>query len=208
MDTGGIAGEDEGLAGATTRQAAAAAEADLILFVVDAREGTSALDDEILAWLRKLSRPTLLLINKIDGTDEDSVRSEFARYGFGEMLTVSAAHRQGLDDLLDEVIQRLPEEGSGEELDNDPNRIRIAFVGANVGRVDPGQPHPRRGRMIASDVPGTTRDSIAVDLERDGREYRLIDTAGCAVARAWTRSSRSSRWSRPCSRSSSARWPC
>ena len=64
VDTGGIAGEDEGLAGATTRQArAAAAEADLILFVVDAREGTSALDDEILSWLRKLSRPTLLLIN-------------------------------------------------------------------------------------------------------------------------------------------------
>ena len=180
VDTGGIAGEDEGLAGATTRQArAAAAEADLILFVVDAREGTSALDDEILAWLRKLSRPTLLLINKIDGTDEDSVRSEFARYGFGEMLTVSAAHRQGLDDLLDEVIQRLPEEGSGEELDNDPNRIRIAFVGRpNVGKSTLVNRILGEERMIASDVPGTTRDSIAVDLERDGREYRLIDTAG------------------------------
>lgn len=154
------------LAGATTRQArAAAAEADLILFVVDAREGTSALDDEILSWLRKLSRPTLLLINKIDGTDEDSVRSEFARYGFGEMLTVSAAHRQGLDDLLDEVIQRLPEEGSGEELDNDPNRIRIAFVGRpNVGKSTLVNRILGEERMIASDVPGTTRDSIAVDL--------------------------------------------
>ncbi len=180
VDTGGIAEEEEGLAGATTRQArAAAAEADLILFVVDAREGTSAMDDEILAWLRKLSRPTLLLINKIDGTDEDTVRSEFARYGFGEMLTVSAAHRQGLDDLLDEVIQRLPEEGSGEELDNDPNRIRIAFVGRpNVGKSTLVNRILGEERMIASDVPGTTRDSIAVDLERDGREYRLIDTAG------------------------------
>jgi len=180
VDTGGIAEEEEGLAGATTRQArAAAAEADLILFVVDAREGTSAMDDEILAWLRKLSRPTLLLINKIDGTDEDTVRSEFARYGFGEMLTVSAAHRQGLDDLMDEVIQRLPEEGSGEELDNDPNRIRIAFVGRpNVGKSTLVNRILGEERMIASDVPGTTRDSIAVDLERDGREYRLIDTAG------------------------------
>jgi len=180
VDTGGIAEEEEGLAGATTRQArAAAAEADLILFVVDAREGTSAMDDEILAWLRKLSRPTLLLINKIDGTDEDTVRSEFARYGFSEMLTVSAAHRQGLDDLMDEVIQRLPEEGSGEELDNDPNRIRIAFVGRpNVGKSTLVNRILGEERMIASDVPGTTRDSIAVDLERDGREYRLIDTAG------------------------------
>lgn len=180
VDTGGISEDDEGLAGATADQArAAAGEADLILFVVDARDGTSALDDEILSWLRKLSRPTLLLINKIDGTNEDTVRAEFARYGFSEMLTVSAAHRQGLDDLLEEVIQRLPEEGSGEEMDNDPNRMRIAFVGRpNVGKSTLVNRILGEERMIASEVPGTTRDSIAVDLERDGREYRLIDTAG------------------------------
>ncbi|WNH50237.1 MULTISPECIES: ribosome biogenesis GTPase Der [Stenotrophomonas] len=180
VDTGGIAEEEEGLAGATARQArAAAAEADLILFVVDARDGTSALDDEILSWLRKLSRPTLLLINKIDGTNEDNVRSEFARYGFSEMLTVSAAHRQGLDDLLEEVVQRLPEEGSAEEMDNDPARMRIAFVGRpNVGKSTLVNRILGEERMIASEVPGTTRDSIAVDLERDGRQYRLIDTAG------------------------------
>ncbi|WP_367345682.1 ribosome biogenesis GTPase Der [Stenotrophomonas bentonitica] len=180
VDTGGIAEDEEGLAGATARQArAAAAEADLILFVVDAREGTSALDDEILSWLRKLSRPTLLLINKIDGTNEDNVRSEFARYGFSEMLTVSAAHRQGLDDLLEEVVQRLPEEGSAEEMDNDPARMRIAFVGRpNVGKSTLVNRILGEERMIASEVPGTTRDSIAVDLERDGRQYRLIDTAG------------------------------
>jgi len=180
VDTGGISEDDEGLAGATADQArAAAGEADLILFVVDARDGTSALDDEILSWLRKLSRPTLLLINKIDGTNEDTVRAEFARYGFSEMLTVSAAHRQGLDDLLEEVVQRLPEEGSGEEMDNDPNRMRIAFVGRpNVGKSTLVNRILGEERMIASEVPGTTRDSIAVDLERDGREYRLIDTAG------------------------------
>lgn len=180
VDTGGISEDDEGLAGATADQArAAAGEADLILFVVDARDGTSALDDEILSWLRKLSRPTLLLINKIDGTNEDTVRAEFARYGFSEMLTVSAAHRQGLDDLLEEVVQRLPEEGSGEEMDNDPNRMRIAFVGRpNVGKSTLVNRILGEERLIASEVPGTTRDSIAVDLERDGREYRLIDTAG------------------------------
>jgi GTPase len=180
VDTGGIAGEEEGLAGATARQArAAAAEADLILFVVDGREGPSALDDEILAWLRKLSRPTMLLINKVDGLDASIPRSEFARYGFAEMLGVSAAHRQGLDDLVEEVLARLPEEGTTETLDQDPERIRIAFVGRpNVGKSTLVNRLLGEERMIASDVPGTTRDSIAVDLERDGKKYRLIDTAG------------------------------
>jgi len=180
VDTGGIAGEEEGLAGATARQArAAAAEADLILFVVDGRDGASALDDEILAWLRKLARPTLLVINKIDGTFEEAVRAEFARYGFADMYTVSAAPRQGLDDLHAEILERLPEEGSGEELDNDPERLRIAFVGRpNVGKSTLVNRLLGEERMIASEVPGTTRDSIAVDLERDGKRYRLIDTAG------------------------------
>ncbi|WP_374011567.1 ribosome biogenesis GTPase Der [Pseudoxanthomonas koreensis] len=180
VDTGGIAGEEEGLAGATARQARAAAdEADLVLFVVDARDGSSSLDDEILAWLRKLARPTVLVINKIDGTNEDAVRAEFARYGFGEMLTVSAAHRQGLDDLHEEILQRLPGEGSGEDPDNDPERLRVAFVGRpNVGKSTLVNRLLGEERMIASEVPGTTRDSIAADLERDGRLYRLVDTAG------------------------------
>lgn len=180
VDTGGIAGDEEGLAGATARQArAAAGEADLVVFVVDARDGTSALDDEILAWLRKLARPTVLLINKIDGTDESAVRAEFARYGFAEMLAVSAAHRQGIDDLVDEIIERLPEEGTTETLDEDPERVRIAFVGRpNVGKSTLVNRILGEERMIASDVPGTTRDSISVDLEREGKLYRLIDTAG------------------------------
>ena len=180
VDTGGIAGDEEGLAGATARQArAAAAEADLIMFVVDGREGASALDDEILSWLRKLARPTLLVINKIDGTHEDAVRAEFARYGFSDVLAVSAAHRQGLDDLHEEILARMPEEGSGEVLDSDPERLRIAFVGRpNVGKSTLVNRLLGEERMIASEVPGTTRDSIAADLERDDRKYRLIDTAG------------------------------
>lgn len=94
-----------------------------------------------------------------------------SRYGFGEMLTVSAAHRQGLDDLLEEVVARLPEEGSAETLD-DPERIRIAFVGRpNVGKSTLVNRLLGEERMIASEVPGTTRDSIAVDLERDDRLY-------------------------------------
>ncbi len=180
VDTGGIAGDEEGLSGATARQArAAAAEADLVLFVVDAREGASALDDEILEWLRKTARPTMLVLNKIDGVDEDNALADFARYGFSDVVSLSASHRQGLDELLDEVLGRLPEEGAGETLDTDPDRVRIAFVGRpNVGKSTLVNRLLGEERMIASEVPGTTRDSIAVDMERDGRLYRLVDTAG------------------------------
>ena len=180
VDTGGIAGEDEGLAGATARQSRAAAEeADLILFVVDGREGASALDDDILRWLRKLSKPTLLIVNKSDGIDLQAALAEFARYGFGDALPVSSAHRTGIDALMAKVLAQLPEEGEAETLDEDPTRVRIAFVGRpNVGKSTLVNRILGEERMIASEVPGTTRDSISVDLERDGRKYRLIDTAG------------------------------
>ncbi|MDQ2702212.1 MAG: ribosome biogenesis GTPase Der [Pseudomonadota bacterium] len=180
VDTGGIAGSEEGLAGATARQSRAAAEeADLVLFVVDGREGASALDDEILAWLRKVSTPVYLVVNKVDGIDAQQARNDFARYGFKDVFGVSSAHRQGLDTLLAEVLATLPQDGDAQVLDNDPDRIRIAFVGRpNVGKSTLVNRILGEERMIASDVPGTTRDSIAVDLERDGRKYRLVDTAG------------------------------
>ena len=150
-----------------------------MLFIVDGREGPSALDDDILRWLRKAARVDLLVINKIDGVDEPGARAEFARYGFDDVMTISAAHRQGIDDLLEQVLERLPEEGEAETLDNDPNRMRVAFVGRpNVGKSTLVNRLLGEERMIASEVPGTTRDSIAVDLERDGRQYRLVDTAG------------------------------
>ncbi|HWI23319.1 MAG TPA: ribosome biogenesis GTPase Der [Lysobacter sp.] len=180
VDTGGIAGTDEGLAGATARQSRAAAdEADLILFIVDGREGASALDDEILAWLRKSAKPTFLVVNKIDGLDAQAALNEFARYGVRDMLGVSSAHKQGIDELLAKVLVALPEDGDAEILDEDPERVRVAFVGRpNVGKSTLVNRILGEERMIASEVPGTTRDSIAVDLERDGRKYRLIDTAG------------------------------
>ena len=130
VDTGGIAGEDEGLAGATARQSRAAAEeADLILFIVDGREGASTVDDDILRWLRKLSKPTVLVVNKSDGIDLQAALSEFSRYGLGEALPVSSAHRTGIDELLARTLGLLPEEGATETLDDDPKRVRIAFVG-------------------------------------------------------------------------------
>jgi len=180
VDTGGIAGEDEGLAGATARQARAAAEeADLVLFIVDGREGVSTMDDDILAWLRRASRPTMLVVNKTDGIDAEAALNEFARYGLKDVVAVSSAHRQGIDTLLEEVLAKLPEEGTSAQLDSDPTRIRIAFIGRpNVGKSTLVNRLLGEERMIASEVPGTTRDSVAVDMERDGRLYRLIDTAG------------------------------
>ena len=180
VDTGGIAGIDEGLAGATARQARAAAEeADLVLFIVDGREGASTMDDEILAWLRRASRPTMLVVNKTDGIDAEAALNEFARYGIKDAVAISSAHRQGIDTLLEEVLAKLPEEGTSAQLDSDPTRIRIAFIGRhNVGKSTLVNRLLGEERMIASEVPGTTRDSVAVDMERDGRLYRLIDTAG------------------------------
>ena len=180
VDTGGIAGQEEGLAGATARQSRAAAEeADLVLFVVDGREGPSALDDAILAWLRKRDRPVLLVVNKIDGLDVQAALNEFARYGFRDRIGVSSAHRTGLDALLADVMSRLPRDGDAQVLDDDPQRMRVAFIGRpNVGKSTLVNRLLGEERMIASDVPGTTRDSIAADLERDGRKYRLVDTAG------------------------------
>src|SRR3546814_2832923 len=109
VDTGGIAGSEEGLAGATARQSrAAASEADLVLFVVDGREGASALDDEILSWLRKSDKTVFLVGNKVDGIDAQGARHEFARYGFAQVFAVSSAQRQGLDALLAAVLGALP----------------------------------------------------------------------------------------------------
>jgi len=185
VDTGGIAGENihlesGGLAGATARQARAAAEeADLVLFVVDGREGASAVDDDILRWLRKTARPTFLVVNKTDGLDVRGALAEFSRYGFNDVLAISSAHRHGIDELLAQVLGKLPQDGDTEILDNDPERVRLAFVGRpNVGKSTLVNRILGEERMIASDVAGTTRDSIAVDLERDGRKYRLVDTAG------------------------------
>lgn len=180
VDTGGIAGDEEGLAGATSRQARqAASEADLVLFITDAREGASALDEEILAWLRRSARPVLLVANKSEGLNVQEVLAEFAHFGLADAVAVSSAHRQGIDDLIDEVLERLPEEVPGPEVEDDAGRLRIAFIGRpNVGKSTLVNRLLGEERMIASDVPGTTRDSVAIDMERDGRSYRLIDTAG------------------------------
>ena len=182
VDTGGLSGEDEGLAGLTAQQSLAAIdEADLLVFVVDARDGILPQDQNILAMLRRSGKPAMLLVNKVDGTDEREVLAEFARFGIANTFGVSAAHQRGLQPVLEAIADALPE-SSGDELStlaDEPDRLRLAIVGRpNVGKSTLVNRLLGEERMIASDVPGTTRDAIAVDLERDGRKYRLIDTAG------------------------------
>ena len=180
IDTGGISGENEGLAGSTARQSQAAiAEADVVLFMVDAKHGPAAGDEEILALLRRTGKPILLLLNKIDAADAHDAAAEFSRFGLHDRLALSAAHRRGIDDLLEVIAERLPEQINDDLEAEDPERLRLAIVGRpNVGKSTLVNRLLGEERVVTSDVPGTTRDAISVDLDRDGHKYRLIDTAG------------------------------
>jgi len=181
-DTGGLTGDDEGLHGLTAQQVAAAiGEAQLLLFVVDARDGLVARDQAIVEDLRRSGKPALLVVNKIDGLDAQQALAEFAPLGVQPVFAVAASHQRGIDAVVAEVQRRLPapQPGSLEEAEVEPDRLRLAVVGRpNVGKSTLVNRLLGEERVIASDVPGTTRDAIAVDLDRDGRKYRLIDTAG------------------------------
>jgi GTPase len=179
-DTGGLSGDEEGLAGATAKQSRAAVdEADLVLFVVDGREGPSSMDQNILPWLRKCNKPIVLVVNKVDGVDEVQALNEFSRFGITSKVATASAHQRGVPDLLAAIQAQLPQVDSVEEILEEDGKIRLAFIGRpNVGKSTLVNRLLGEERVIASDVPGTTRDSISVDLERDGKHYRLIDTAG------------------------------
>jgi GTP-binding protein len=181
VDTGGLTGESEGIAGATVEQAEVAmAEADLLLFVVDARDGLTAADNEILRSLRRGGKPLMLVVNKTDGTDPAQSLAEFSRTGVQPALAIAAVQNRGISILLAEVLARLPPPAADEAADDyDPERLRLAIVGRpNVGKSTLVNRLLGEERVIASEVAGTTRDAISVDLERDQRRYRLIDTAG------------------------------
>lgn len=178
VDTGGIADTDEGLAGLTTRQVEhAIGEADVIVFVVDARQGLLPSDEAILARLRRTSRPLLLAVNKVDGLDELAAVADFAGFGFSAALPLAASHGRGMPALFEALDPFLPEPEPEPEEDNEG--VRVAIVGRpNVGKSTLVNRLLGEDRLIVSDVAGTTRDSIRVALERDGKQYTLIDTAG------------------------------
>ena len=161
-----------------TRQAVA--EADVVVFVVDARAGVSAQDHDIGKYLRKLGKPTVLTANKAEGMLEGVQLSEFFELGLGEVLGVSAAHGQGMHTLVDTALEllHLPEADEDAE-PQDPSIIKLAVAGRpNVGKSTLINTWLGEERLVAFDMPGTTRDAISVPFERAGQRFELIDTAG------------------------------
>jgi len=161
-----------------TRQAVA--EADVVVFVVDARGGLSAQDHDIASYLRKLGKPTVLTANKAEGMTEGAQLAEFYELGLGEVMPVSAAHGQGIRSLVEHALAtlNLPEpDEEGEAADT--GAIKLAVAGRpNVGKSTLINTWLGEERLVAFDMPGTTRDAIAVPFERKNQRYELIDTAG------------------------------
>jgi GTP-binding protein len=180
VDTGGLVSQAEGIDYLTARQVHQAIdEAQLVLFVVSARDGLTAEDEEIAGLLRRASKEILLVANKVDGMDESVAAVEFARLGMGEAHLVTASHQRGLDAMMSAVDNCLPEVVEEEAAEEDPERLRLAIVGRpNVGKSTLVNRLLGEERVMAFDQPGTTRDTISTELERDGQKYLLVDTAG------------------------------
>ncbi|HEV2066255.1 MAG TPA: ribosome biogenesis GTPase Der [Thermomicrobiales bacterium] len=186
IDTGGLMDEDEVRSGAvesetyiaaqTRDQATSAiAEADVIVFMVDVMAGTTAGDAEIATMLRRADKPTILAVNKADSVQRRDLAYEFFELGLGDPIAVSAYHGNGTGDLLDKIVDSLPEAEEEEETEGP----RIAIVGRpNVGKSRLLNALLGQERAIVSDLPGTTRDSLDTEIVWEGKKLTLIDTAG------------------------------
>lgn len=177
IDTGGITDEEDDINILTAQQSIQAVEeANKVLFVVDGRAGVTAMDLTIAKKLRSLNKSIYLVVNKSEGVDAAIITAEFYRLGFGEPYAISAAHRVGLSELIntlfkDDIKEDMPEEQA-------PG-IKLAIIGRpNVGKSTLTNRMLGEERVIVYDLPGTTRDSIFIPLERQGTQYTLIDTAG------------------------------
>lgn len=187
-DTGGIGGAGEVELRAQVRSAADAAmrESDVILFVVDAQDGLTPIDQELARILRKAKAPVVLVINKIDHPTHEDLESDFARLGFAIYAPISAAHGRGISGLLELIDSLLPASGAlDSEDENGPERsttnhpLALAIVGRpNAGKSSLINSILRDTRTIVSELPGTTRDAVDIMYERDGQPFLLIDTAG------------------------------
>jgi len=188
IDTGGLSGEDEGVDTLMQSQAhQAMQEADIVLFLVDGRGGLSGHDQTIAQQLRQLDKEIIVLVNKAEGMNEDVVESDFYSLGLGQPYAVSSSHGDGIAPLMEELLTRIPADNDEveEETDNSyeasykKNGIKLAIVGKpNVGKSTLINRLMGEERVVAFDMPGTTRDSIFIPFERDGKRYTFIDTAG------------------------------
>jgi len=196
VDTGGITGDEEGIDAEMAQQSLLAIEeADVVLFLVDARAGLLPADQGIADHLRRINKKVLVVANKVDGIDGDSESAEFYSLGLGEIKQIAAAHGRGVSQLLQDALKPLEpdfpdmeiiDEAPEEEEDAETQRqrlqelpIKLAIVGKpNVGKSTLTNRILGEERVVVFDMPGTTRDSVYIPMERDEREYILIDTAG------------------------------
>ena len=179
IDTGGIEPDTKDIILSQMREQAeiAIATADVILFIVDVRQGMTDSDSKVADMLRKSRKPVVLAVNKVDNPAKfGNDVYEFYNLGIGDPVAISAASRLGLGDLLDEVVAHFPE-GSGDEEEDD--RPRVAIVGKpNVGKSSIINKLLGENRVIVSDIAGTTRDAVDTEIVHNGTEYVFIDTAG------------------------------
>jgi GTP-binding protein len=185
IDTGGVAGGEEGIEEAMVEQTIVALqEADLAIIMVDGRSGLTAADEHVAALARKHAKKTWLAVNKAEGLDEAMANSEFHALGIGEPIAVSAAHGDRIAALMEEVLAVIqspePDEDEDDVVEDEEDReLKIAVVGRpNVGKSTLINRLLGEDRLVVFDQPGTTRDSVAVPFERNDRKYVLIDTAG------------------------------
>jgi GTP-binding protein len=180
IDTGGLVENPVGIETLMRQQTELAVqEADRLVFVADVREGLTPADHFVLRELRRSGKPVTLTLNKGEGLDLDFVAGDFHALGLGEPLMISAAHGQGCEELMEHVLAGLEPEAAPEKDSRADGTIRIAIIGRpNVGKSTLVNRLIGQERVIASDMPGTTRDSILVPFHRDGRDFVFIDTAG------------------------------
>jgi len=183
VDTGGIVPDDEAVIPANIFKQARAAidEASLLLFMVDAREGITPIDEELARRLRAMNKPVFVVANKADSARVADFAGEFHRFGYEDVFAVSAEHSGGLGDLLDAILERLP---AVEAVERKQNAINVAIIGhPNVGKSSLINKLLGQERVIVSPIPGTTRDAVDTIFETKDEEgnpikLRLIDTAG------------------------------
>ena len=178
-DTGGIFGAGEkDLRGEVRRTAEEALHAsDLLLFVVDGKDGLSPIDSDLARTLRKARKPIVLVVNKIDHHKHESLAAEFDSLGFEKIVSISAEHNRGIAELLDQIEQLLPAISNQQSAIS--NSLSIAIIGRpNVGKSSLINAIVQSERAIVSELPGTTRDSVDISYQRDGRRFLFIDTAG------------------------------
>lgn len=183
IDTGGLVDEASDIDDLMIQQSfVAAEEADLVLFIVDGQQGINARDEDIAAQLRRMGKPIVLVVNKIDGVNEVNVVSEFYTLGLGEPIAIAASQGRGMHDLADVIVPLLPEDSDESGLPealSGTHCMTIAVIGRpNVGKSTLINRYLGEERLVAYDEPGTTRDSIYVRLEYDDEPLILIDTAG------------------------------